>query len=90
MLLHKVKLMKHFQTNAYLESITFSFNVFNKNEVNIEGRYVISTIHHKINIFLLFWFPVESSDCDKLKEAYNQCVKAVVDFRSYHIQIVTK
>ncbi|XP_060552507.1 myoglobin-like [Ruditapes philippinarum] len=33
---------------------------------------------------------VESSNCDKLTEAYNQCVKAVVNFRSYHIQIVTK
>lgn len=29
-------------------------------------------------------------DCDKLTEAYNECVKAVVQFRSYHIQIVTK
>ncbi|XP_053387702.1 myoglobin-like [Mercenaria mercenaria] len=33
---------------------------------------------------------VETCDCVKLREAYNQCVKAVVDFRSYHIQIVTK
>lgn len=33
---------------------------------------------------------VEICDCEKLKAAYNQCVKAVIEFRSYHIQIVTK
>ncbi|KAL4239444.1 Indoleamine 2 [Mactra antiquata] len=33
---------------------------------------------------------VESSSSTSLKSAYDECLKSVIDFRSYHIQIVSK
>jgi len=33
---------------------------------------------------------VRACDDSEVREAYNNCVRALTDFRSYHFQLVTK
>jgi len=41
-------------------------------------------------VALVSHIPVTEACNEKLTAAYNHCLQAVVDFRSYHVQIVTK
>ncbi|XP_050391727.1 myoglobin [Patella vulgata] len=58
-------------------------------------RKYMLPIHHKLikdidSLPFNIRTVVEESNDDKLREEYNSCLTAVSDFRSYHIQIVTK
>ena len=41
-------------------------------------------------VALVVYIPVTEACNEKLTAAYNHCLQGVVDFRSYHVQIVTK
>jgi len=41
-------------------------------------------------IVVVMTFVVHASDNRRVLEAYNNCVSALTDFRSYHLQLVVK
>ena len=53
-------------------------------------RVFLAVFSFCLSLLIFLFFIVQKSGDENLKKIYNDCVESLIQFRSFHIQIVTR